>query len=87
MERIALDEEASTVDAAAQISEEPPAVPAETKTGFLDLVSAALEDLPKSSRSVVQTLFVLLQMMYLGFYVGALASLAETFKVPRAYTE
>jgi cholera toxin transcriptional activator len=26
---------------------------------------------------VVQTLFVLLQLMYLGFYVGALANLAE----------
>jgi cholera toxin transcriptional activator len=25
----------------------------------------------------VQTLFVLLQLMYLGFYVGALANLAE----------
>jgi DNA-binding winged helix-turn-helix (wHTH) protein len=43
VERIALDEEASAVDAAAQISEEPPAVPAETKTGFLDRVLAAPE--------------------------------------------
>jgi DNA-binding winged helix-turn-helix (wHTH) protein len=77
VERIALDEEASAVDAAAQISEEPPAVPAETKTGFLDRVLAAPEDLPKSSHSAVQTLFVLLQVMYLGFYVGALANLAE----------
>jgi DNA-binding winged helix-turn-helix (wHTH) protein len=78
VERIVLDEEASTVDAAAaQISEEPPAVPAETKAGFLDRVLAAPEDLPKSSHSVVQTLFVLLQVMYLGFYVGALANLAE----------
>jgi DNA-binding winged helix-turn-helix (wHTH) protein len=77
VERITLDEEASTVDAAAQISEEPPAVPAETKTGFLGRLLAAPEDLPKSSHSVVQTLFVLLQVMYLSFYVGALANLAE----------
>jgi cholera toxin transcriptional activator len=45
--------------------------------GFLDRVLATPEDLPKSSHRVVQTLFVLLQLMYLGFYVGALANLAE----------
>jgi cholera toxin transcriptional activator len=77
VEQIALEQEGSTMDAAAQILEEPPAVPAETKTGFLGRVLAAPEDLPKSSHSVVQTLFVLLQVMYLGFYVGALANLAE----------
>jgi cholera toxin transcriptional activator len=46
-------------------------------TGFLDRVLASPEDLPKSSHAVVQTLFVLLQVMYLGFYIGALANLAE----------
>jgi cholera toxin transcriptional activator len=75
VERIALDEDASA--ASGQISEEPPTVPAETKTGLLDRALAAPEDLPKSSHSVVQTLFILLQVMYLGFYVGALANLAE----------
>jgi cholera toxin transcriptional activator len=35
------------------------------------------QELPKASYRVVQTLFVLLQLMYLGFYVGALANLAE----------
>ena len=49
----------------------------EKKAGFLDGVLATPEDLPKSSHSVVQTLFVLMQVMYLGFYVGALANLAE----------
>jgi len=34
-------------------------------------------DLPQTSSSVVQTLYLLLQLMYLGFYVGALANLAE----------
>src|SRR5580658_7587157 len=38
---------------------------------------ATPEDLPKASRPVVQTLFLLLQAMYLGFYVGALTNLAE----------
>jgi cholera toxin transcriptional activator len=66
VERIALDEEAPTA-----------AVPAETKTGFPGRVLAAPEDLPKSSHAVVQTCFVLLQFMYLGFYIGALANLAE----------
>ncbi len=43
------------------------------RTGIL----ATPEDLPKASFAVVQTLFILLQCMYLGFYVGALANLAE----------
>jgi cholera toxin transcriptional activator len=38
---------------------------------------ASPHELPKTSYPVVQTLFVLLQLMYLGFYVGALANLAE----------
>jgi DNA-binding winged helix-turn-helix (wHTH) protein len=35
------------------------------------------EELPKISHRTVQTLFILMQLMYLGFYVGALANLAE----------
>jgi cholera toxin transcriptional activator len=35
------------------------------------------EDLPKTSFPVVQILFVLFQLMYLGFYIGALANLTE----------
>jgi cholera toxin transcriptional activator len=38
---------------------------------------ATPHDLPKTSRRTVQTLFVLLQLMYVGFYVGALANLGE----------
>jgi cholera toxin transcriptional activator len=77
VERIPLDKDASSAAVTAQIWEGAPEIPAETKTGFLDRVLAAPEDLPKSSHAVVQTLFVLLQVMYLGFYVGALANLAE----------
>ena len=40
-------------------------------------ILASPEDLPRTSFPVVQTLFVLFQFMYLGFYVGALANLAE----------
>ena len=40
-------------------------------------ILATTPELPKLSRSVVVTLFVLLQLMYLGFYIGALANLAE----------
>jgi DNA-binding winged helix-turn-helix (wHTH) protein len=40
-------------------------------------ILATPEDLPRTSFRVVQTLFILFQIMYLGFYVGALANLAE----------
>ncbi|SRR6266702_3147468 len=38
---------------------------------------ASPHDLPKTSYAVVQTLFSLLQCMYVAFYVGALANVAE----------
>jgi DNA-binding winged helix-turn-helix (wHTH) protein len=47
----------------------------DAKFGFRIL--ATPEELPKVSHRVVKTLFILLQIMYLGFYVGALANLAE----------
>src|SRR6185437_4682474 len=40
-------------------------------------ILATAEELPRVSYPVAQTLFVLLQLMYVGFYVGALANLAE----------
>lgn len=54
-----------------------PAAQAESKPGLLDRVLATPEDLPKSPHRVVQTLFLLLQLMYLAFYIGALANLDE----------
>jgi cholera toxin transcriptional activator len=77
VEQIILDGDALSP---AESSEELLVVPetaVEIRSGFLDRVLATPEDLPKSSYAVVQTLFVLLQIMYLGFYVGALANLAE----------
>ena len=47
------------------------------QANFLDRVLASPEDLPQSSPAIVQTLFLLLQFLYLGFYIGALANLAE----------
>jgi DNA-binding winged helix-turn-helix (wHTH) protein len=47
----------------------------EGKTGFAILASE--DDLPKSPYAVVQTLYILFQLMYLAFYVGALANLTE----------
>ena len=47
------------------------------KVRLLDRVLATPEDLPASPRAVVRTLFLLLQAMYLSFYVGALANLPE----------
>ena len=40
-------------------------------------VLASPQELPKVPYAVAQTLFILFQLMYLGFYVGALANLAE----------
>jgi DNA-binding winged helix-turn-helix (wHTH) protein len=64
------------------------AVESVVEAGLLDRVLAAPEDLPKSSPVVVRTLFLLLQGMYVGFYVGALANLPEIYELmsplPRA---
>jgi len=50
-------------------------IPAEPE--ILSRILASPEDLPKTSYSVVQTLFLLLQLMYVSFYIGALANLSE----------
>jgi cholera toxin transcriptional activator len=52
---------------------EPPVI----KPGYLSKVLATPQDLPQTSSAIVRKLFLLLQLMYLGFYVGALANLAE----------
>ena len=44
---------------------------------FWEGALATAEDLPRGSHRVARTLFVLLQVMYVGFYVGALANLGE----------
>jgi DNA-binding winged helix-turn-helix (wHTH) protein len=53
------------------------AAPGEPELKLRARLLATPQDLPKTSHRVVQTLFILFQLMYLGFYVGALANLAE----------
>jgi cholera toxin transcriptional activator len=77
VERIVVDEDDSGAVVTTRIEDTRREDSGEAKTGFLDRALATTEDLPKSSHAVVQTLFVLLQVIYLGFYVGALANLAE----------
>lgn len=43
----------------------------------VSLALASPSELPRSSHRVVKTLFILLQLMYAAFYVGALANLPE----------
>jgi DNA-binding winged helix-turn-helix (wHTH) protein len=56
---------------------EPRAAAAEPGLLLSNRILATPEELPKASQRTVQTLFVLMQLMYVGFYVGALANLAE----------
>ena len=58
-------------------SPEPSAQAVEPEDDLLSRVLASPQELPKTSYPVVQTIFVLFQCMYLSFYIGALANLAE----------
>ena len=60
-----------------QIVAEQPAATVELEGRVFGRILASPEELPKASFPLVQTLFVLMQLMYVGFYVGALANLAE----------
>jgi cholera toxin transcriptional activator len=63
-------------EARSSVSTEQTTVPA-TETKLRSRILASPEELPKISYPIAQTLFVLLQVMYMGFYIGALANLAE----------
>lgn len=58
-------------------SREPEQDLAEEPSSFGSTILATPEELPSTSHRVVQALFLLLQLMYVGFYIGALANLAE----------
>lgn len=47
------------------------------ENGFAGRILATEEDLPRTSPRAARSLFILLQIMYLAFYVGALANLPE----------
>ncbi|MGA3343861.1 MAG: winged helix-turn-helix domain-containing protein [Terracidiphilus sp.] len=82
-----VDATPATVEPVAALT--PKATPSpEPAARLRDRILASPRELPKVSYRVVQTLFVLLQFMYLGFYIGALANLAEIEEIlmplPRA---
>jgi cholera toxin transcriptional activator len=77
VERIASDDAAQNQESPSAVSEAQTAIPSETESRFGSRILASPHELPKTPHSTVQTLFVLLQLMYMGFYVGALANLAE----------
>ncbi|MGA2673131.1 MAG: winged helix-turn-helix domain-containing protein [Terracidiphilus sp.] len=79
VERIAPGENASAPvpDSSPAMLEEQRGGAAEAESSFRSRILATPQELPKTPYPVVQTLFVLLQIMYLSFYVGALANLAE----------
>jgi len=64
-------------EAAPAIATEPSPEREERAGSLLGRMLTSPHELPKSSFPVVQTLFILLQLMYVSFYVGALANLAE----------
>jgi cholera toxin transcriptional activator len=80
VERIGGDEtppHAATPTSVVPVQAEPAAAAPEPEPTLLSGILASPEELPKTSYAVVQTLFVLLQLMYLAFYIGALANLPE----------
>jgi DNA-binding winged helix-turn-helix (wHTH) protein len=77
VERIEAGESAQGEAAAAEVREELTASGGAGEDRVFGRILATPEDFPKVSYPVVQTLFVLMQLMYLGFYVGALANLTE----------
>lgn len=54
-----------------------PSPPKEPEGKLFGRILASPQELPKASYWVVQSLFILMQLMYLGFYIGALANLVE----------
>jgi DNA-binding winged helix-turn-helix (wHTH) protein len=57
--------------------EAPPLAPTLPEPEWHETILATPAELPRTAYKTVQTLFVLLQLMYVAFYVGALANLPE----------
>ena len=88
VERITLgdDSVARVPDVPAKPFDGPTSPPSDSKTSSVGAsgeprvrtpILASPQELPKPSHRLVKAIFVLLQLMYVGFYVGALANLAE----------
>jgi DNA-binding winged helix-turn-helix (wHTH) protein len=67
--------EVAAIHAIDEIAAPPPAPELTLESLMTRSYLATPEELPRTSRPVVQALFVMLQLMYLGYYVGALANL------------
>jgi len=77
VERISAAEETVSVAAQIQIVEDLSIPPASLLTFESTTLLATEQDLPRTPYRTVQSLFLSLQFMYIGFYVGALANLPE----------
>jgi DNA-binding winged helix-turn-helix (wHTH) protein len=58
-------------------SAQAPEIPPDSEPKIVSRILASPEELPQAPHRVVQSLFVLLQLMYVAFYVGGLTNLAE----------
>jgi cholera toxin transcriptional activator len=86
VERIAPHDEASFAAPEHGATESPEQARLETDGNPLRGILASPDELPKASHRVVRTIFLLLQLMYMGFYVGALANLAEVEDLLSAFS-
>jgi cholera toxin transcriptional activator len=71
------DRQASPANEAMETVVEGISMPTETEGKLGIRILATADELPKVPHRVALTLFTIFQLMYLGFYVGALANLAE----------
>jgi DNA-binding winged helix-turn-helix (wHTH) protein len=71
------ESQSSSVSEAPTQPEEAPSSSGPPSSRVRVQILATPEDLPKVPYRVAQTFFILFQLMYLGFYVGALANLVE----------
>jgi cholera toxin transcriptional activator len=67
---------AATDSSAQEVADEDSPLP-DSRPTLRPRLLATQQELPKVSHRVALTIFVLFQLMYLGFYIGALANLAE----------
>lgn len=91
VERIAPGEiRPANPDSPADVPNFPTNAPGKSQSWLRTPILSTPRELPVVPYPIVQTLYIALQLMYLGFYVGALANLAEIYDLlsplPRAST-